>query len=218
MKPEENAEYITTAHVFFNDEGFESFAQEAIGILGRLSQDWSDRVIYSNNREAREALEPFRLRIERDFNVTDPRLQRALLDYDFLNTALLGRDIQKKRGRVPDFQYRADHYIRESLRKRGILFKETPDAVASEAFWEGYFSQHPDHRPSKIVYYEGSDPGVALDQWKDRSGIRKKATDSALGFKEQSVDRTSEQAIAGMDRFRVLAKQVIEEYFAKISP
>lgn len=218
MKPVENTEFITIAHAFLNDEGFDSFAREAIDILKTIKQDWSDRVLSPQNRAMRDALEPFRLRIERDFNVADPRLQRTLLDYNFLKTALLGRDIQKKSGREPNFQYRSDNDIKESLGKRGILFRETSDAIPSEEFWEGYFNQHPDQRPSKIVYYEGSDPSVALKQWKERSDIKKKATDSALGFEEQSVQRTSEQATAGMDRFRTLAEQVIEGYFAKISP
>ena len=93
----------------------------------------------------------------------------------------------------------------------GIYFKEAKNVVSSHEYWEEYFSEHEDIRPSKIVYYEGNDPTKAFRNWKIKNKLVKKSEDYTMGFPERSVERDSSQATWGMDRFSNILLEVAEK-------
>ena len=212
--PRKNEHFIEVARSFINDQNFQNLAPQLIAILGRFNQDWTDRSMHTEeNQAARGALEPYRLQLEQQLHITDPRLQRALLDYNFLSDVVMGVTQRKNIGHA-DFLYEPDYCIQVTLKKMGILYTEAKNPITSQQFWEKYFVDHPNIRPSKIVYYEGINPTKALRQWRNERGIFSKAQDGAVGFEEKRVSRTSPEASSGADRFRSIAEKVIEDYFS----
>lgn len=66
--------------------------------------------------------------------------------------------------------------------------EKTDQPIRSHDYWEQYFSQHPESRPSKIVYYNSNmTPTEALWNWKEENGIVDKKTSKTLGFDENAV-------------------------------
>ena len=121
---------------------------------------------------------------------------------------------EKGRGVDSDDEYINTH-IEQTLLDEGIFYIEARDTVSSREFWEAYFAKNPSKRPSKVIYYKEKDPTDALKQWRTRHGIDKKAEDKNLGFSERSIHTSSPQATVGIDRFRSLAEQAIEDYFQR---
>lgn len=149
-------------------------------------------------------LEPVRQILEQQFEITDRRLQTVMLDWH--NLARLKEDTNSH----------FDEKIREILESQSILYVEAETTISSKDFWENYFAQHPDQRPSKIVYYKGVDPTAALSEWKKSHGITKLSQNRDLGFWERYVRPNSIQATVSLSRFRQVAEEVIEKYFSSI--
>ncbi len=197
--PIKNHEYQDAFRKVVNLPDFHDFANKIMKIM--------------RNQQFFEQLDPFRQELEQEFGITDYRLQTAILDYDHL----FNLDIQKKNqeeGRE-DPAHSIDSVIESAMKNEGILYKEAKDVISSKEFWETYFTENPAKRPSKIVYYKGSNPTRALYEWRDAQGISKKTKDKDLGFSEYYIQRDAPQAIAGIDRFKTLAEKVIEDYFSK---
>lgn len=95
--------------------------------------------------------------------------------------------------------------------KREVLIPMATSAISSQEYWEGYFAEHPEQKPSKIVYYTG-DPSEALERWKVENGITKILDNHYLDFPEHFVLKDSPQATLGISRFRELAIPYIEWY------
>ncbi|MDO8560622.1 MAG: hypothetical protein Q7R91_00185 [bacterium] len=95
--------------------------------------------------------------------------------------------------------------------KNGYKISET--TISSQEYWEEYLKQHPDQRPSKIVYYEGDNPTKALNRWRKEQGLTKKSKEENLGFSERHISPDSEIATSGMDRFKSLALEAIDRNF-----
>ena len=148
-------------------------------------------------------------RLRDEFVIADPRLQDALLDYQKLYSLSIYRKKEIETGKEDSF-HATDLAIKGMLEEQGILYKEAKDSINSEEFWENYFLEHPEQRPSKVVFYEGGDPTKALENWK----IGKTAKDKTLGFSERKVERDSPQATSGIERFKSIALEAIENYFA----
>ncbi|MBI2056572.1 MAG: hypothetical protein HYT37_04340 [Candidatus Sungbacteria bacterium] len=212
-KPIMNQELIDKIKSIVAVQDFYDFAGKAEKILGHLNQDWTDEHIFRHNLKAREDLEPYRVRVEQD-GIKDIRAQRAILSYSFLQDLRILKEYTDK-GEVTTSKGSVDLIIATSLQKMGILYKEAEGTVSAKEFWETYFSDKPDKKPSKIVYYKSGDPTEALWKWKKGAGISRKTESKNLGFEEREVPRTDPHATAGLDRFRSIAEKVIEEYFNK---
>ena len=180
---------------------FHDFAQSAMEVAGRLIDGWGS-----------SQLKPFRQRLEQEFGITDPRLQKAMLTYDHLIRLDLKKQAQAE-GRK-DTTGSIDEEINQAMKAEGILYTEAMDPISSKEFWEKYFAEHASKRPSKIVYYKGSDPTRALDAWRATQGLNKKADDENIGFPQRHLERDAPQARAGLDRFKILAEEVIRGHFA----
>ncbi len=85
--------------------------------------------------------------------------------------------------------------------------------ISSREYWEQYFAQHPELRPSKIVYYEGGDPTAALKSWKQKNRIANGGRARNALFDSQKITRRDPVAMQGAERFLSVAESVIEKYF-----
>lgn len=202
-----NEQYKQQIKKVVESDDFDDFADQASEISGKLRGDWGGEI----NRDIIKKIEPFRQKLESEFGIIDPRLQYALLRYDSLWSLKLQKE-QRESGRQDPFR-NIDSEISEILKKAGILYKEASTAISSKEFWENYFTKHPKHRPSKIIYYKGGDPTGALQSWRESVGLRKKSEEQDLGFTERRVPRESPQATIGKERFQSITQEVIEEYF-----
>lgn len=212
--PIKNSEYQDAYRRVADSPDFHDFANQVMEITGKLNQSWDSPNLLPKNRELLERLEPFRLRLEQEFSITDRRLQMAILNY----RNLFSLDIQKRNqeeGRDDPF-HSVDSVIEGAMKEEGILYAEAKDVISSKEFWEARFAENPVKRPSKVVYYKGSSPTRALFEWRDAQGIRKKAKDKDIGFSERHIERNAPQATAGLDRFKILAEKVIEDHFAQM--
>lgn len=206
--PIKNEEYIRSFKAVVESPDFEEFAQQASNISGKLNQQWDDPDLIYENIKILNELEPFRERLEKEFQINDKRLQFTILMYNTLRnlaSALKEEDETKA-------VYLIDSSIEAALQKSGILYNEARDPIPSKEFWETYFTQHPEQKPSKIVYYEGIDPTAALQKWKKDHGIHKKADDMNIGYGERRIARDAPQATAGLDRFKSIAEKVISDH------
>jgi len=206
-----NVDYKAALQRVVDSPDFYDFADRVMEITGKLTQRWDELNLTEQNRELLKQLEPFRQRLEREFGITDPRLQFTILDYQ----TLFGLEVHKKlkeKGQEDPFNS-IDSIIEGALEREGILYREAKDTISSKEFWENYFSQRPNKRPAHIVYYKGKDPTQALREWQERHGLCKKAKSKDLGFKERMIPRTAPEATAGLERFRSIAIKVIEDYF-----
>lgn len=210
-QPEINMELVARIKAVVEDEHFASEVRNIRKILGEINQPWTDEYMYGDkNRQAREKLEPYRKHLEDKLGITDVRAQRAILSYDFLGS-LLYRKEQQQAGEDEERIKSVGSLIQGTLKEQGILFKEAQDNVPAEEFWENYFDQHPDNKPSKIVYYQEGSPTAALREWKRRAHLRKTTSDKSVGFDEHNTIKPFEKS--DTDRFRTIATGVIEGYF-----
>jgi hypothetical protein len=85
------------------------------------------------------------------------------------------------------------------------------NTVSSKDFWELYFKKNPSLKPSKIVYYEGSDPTAALKEWKSKNNLTKEPDDKYLNFEENVVKHSTNKTYR--EKFIEIANKVIDEYF-----
>lgn len=203
--PIKNIGYQTAFRKVIDFPDFHDFANQVMKITGKLNQHWDEPNLSSKNQELLKELEPLRQKLKQEFGITDKRLQYAILDYQ----NLFSLDIHKKD------QQKVDSIINEALKKEGILFSEAENTISSKEFWETYFAKDITKKPSKIIYYKGSDPTNALWQWRTKQGVDKKAQNKDIGFSERHIKRSAPQATAGLDRFKTLSKKVIEDYFTQ---
>lgn len=200
---------------FVADARFDGFTDEMISSLGNGSK-----------------MDLLRKRLVDEFGITYLPLQKALLEGSVLTTFRLYRDQeQEAQADFEEGKHNLDEAITEFIARRNLfILVEAQDTVSSYEYWENYFKDHPSQRPSKIVYYTGGDPSKALRDWRQENGLVKTAMLSGwqsaiatpekiaeaatLGFRERHlITGTEEQAIKGMDRFKSLASEVIEEHF-----
>ncbi len=99
-----------------------------------------------------------------------------------------------------------DMTMKSFLRNINKLYLPAQDTVTAQEYWEQYFADHPDERPSKIVYYEGGDPTAALKKWREDNGLMKKADKDF--YDSLKRDRGDD---AVKSRYLELAAQIIEE-------
>lgn len=204
--PVKNLEYRAAFKRVVESAHFVSFSDEVIEIDAKFSActDRKDPNLSEKDLKILEKLEPFRQKLEQEFGIKDKRLQFAILNYN--NLSMIRSIEEKSKDEI-------DEIIENAMREEGILYQEAKDTISSKEFWEAHFSKDPAKKPSKIIYYKGTNPTRALKQWRKEKGIDQKASDKNVGFSERNIQPGKPQATAGMDRFKVLAEQVIENYF-----
>ncbi|EKD23897.1 MAG: hypothetical protein ACD_81C00155G0004 [uncultured bacterium] len=95
------------------------------------------------------------------------------------------------------------------------VYKRSEQIVDSKEYWEAYFAEHPNNRPSKIIYYDGRmTPTEALWEWKGKNGIVDKAQAATLGFDEYELhefDRPGAEE-AALHFYRTAVDALVREY------
>lgn len=142
-----------------------------------------------------------------DYMISNPKL---LSNLEYLNNAQYFFDSDE----MEKFNQRIDERLKNILDEGDVLYEMAKDATPAKDYWENYFTQHPEQRPSKIVYYNG-DPTTALENWQIKNGLKKRSDRKDIGFEERSVSRDSSHATAGMGRFKAIAEKVIDDYYQK---
>lgn len=212
--PIKNSEYKDCIKKVVDSPDFYDFADRAMEIAGRLSQKWDTPELSEKNQKLLEELEPFRKKLEKEFAITDRRLQMAILDYNHLLNLRIQKENEEKMLENPHFQYPVDLVIEDAMKDAGVLYVEARDTISSKEFWEAYFAKDIKKRPSKIIYYKGTNPTKALYEWKKAHGIEKRAQDEHIGFSENHVERNAPEITEGLDRFKVIAEKVITDHFS----
>lgn len=120
--------------------------------------------------------------------------------------------------------------IDDLLMKKELLYSKPQKTITSEEYWNNYFENNPDLKPSKIVFYEGNSPTKALNEWRAKNGIMpagrdedsiqhkirtEKKPQNLSDFSERNVSQLSKHGFVGADRFYDLAKESIERYYAE---
>jgi hypothetical protein len=200
----------------------------------RWAKDNNGAAIINKGTDKEKA--QLRERFERQFLSYAEEMKRVILSSDFLERAARNvesfdwiervretgeEDPLTARGRL---RHSVHHEVENNiLGPRQLLYKKADKTVSSKEYWEHYFSQHLDKKPSKIVYYTGGNPTKALRQWQADNGIVKYSADEEsfhMGFNERWTERKGEApetVTAGRDRFKSLAEKTIDEYFDKKS-
>ncbi len=206
-----NEDYTKKITELVQNPDFLKLSDEVTPILGKMNGDSLSQA----EKEAQKKVDGYKQRLASEFGLIDHKLQKAVMDYHFLVS--LPRTIQENR---------LGEEVKQLLIDNRIYFKFTEsDLISAKEYWENYFKEHPDKMPSKIVYYEGNDPTEALNEWKQKNGLRKEVknpTDKTdMQFPENSTDfglssgKVPEEVAIESDRFKTLATKVIDDYYAK---
>ncbi|MBT4277135.1 hypothetical protein HOD96_00085 [Candidatus Falkowbacteria bacterium] len=207
--PIENSDYQDAIRHVVDSPDFYNFEKQLSKVFWELTRYGGDAQAMASLKLKK--LEPFRQLLKQEFGISDQRLQSAILD----NSQYFSQEKKSEEKGIKYPGHSVDLSIDKALEDKSILFLEAQDTINSKEFWEEHFAKNPTKKPSKIVYYKGVDPTRALLQWRKDQGIDKKAGDIDIGFPERRIDRDEPQAIAGLDRFKLLAEKVIEDYFEK---
>lgn len=111
--------------------------------------------------------------------------------------------------------------IKEFLSENIRFFWQKPDSsqtVSAQTYWENYFSTHPEHKPSKIVYYD-DDPSQALNRWKGQNRLRSIDRFGAgnLGFTENATDGDDSRILTHAEKVRQQLQADIDTYYHQLS-
>ncbi|PIR70238.1 MAG: hypothetical protein COU46_02600 [Candidatus Niyogibacteria bacterium CG10_big_fil_rev_8_21_14_0_10_42_19] len=177
---------------------FSEFADQALKILGK-----------NEIHQRQEDLEQLRKTLEEKFSIKDRAIQDTALNYKFLHEI-------KYAAYEADDDYRkmkVDKEIKQVLMDKENLYLKAKDTVKSREYWENYFAQNPQKRPSKIIYYKGSDPTAVLNEWREQKGILKRTEKADIDFEEnKKTDKEINEDIE-QSRFMSIAKKIIEDRF-----
>ncbi|MFA7208685.1 MAG: hypothetical protein WC120_00210 [Parcubacteria group bacterium] len=210
--PKQNRLFHSIIEKFTCLPDFHLIARQIMEITGKFTQELNISDISPSDQELYKKLKPLIDSLEK-CGILDTRMQLLLLDYRNICSLDIYKDVEERGIREPI--HTMDVVIGSVLKKGGILLSEAKDTCSSKEFWESYFAKNVGKKPNKIVYYEGSSPTYAFLKWRKEQNITKKTKDENIGFPDHHIQRDHAQAIAGMDRFRLLAEEVIEKYFAK---
>ena len=184
----------------------ERFAMEDIYDMVQELQD-QRRALSDEAFESERGL--LKRRIQERFDVRDERLLEALITPYFASLLAFQDRTLSRRERIMKALFRARS-----------LYKEAAQTISSEEYWERHFARHPEQRPSKLCYYPESDATEALEAFKRRSGLVKKADKKPyeIGFPENRLDfyrlPAKNPHYADQDgRFEKTAMDIIDERF-----
>ena len=203
--PVVNKEYEDALLSAVNSNYFLDFAEKVQQVIAKAPK--------GNVTSGSEFVE-LKSEIGRAFGIHDPRLVEILLRYGSVEALKWARKTSDSGNEIePGTVVREK--VKEELGMAGIYYRLAQNPVSSKEYWEKYFSEHPELRPSKIVYYTGGDPSKALNDWRKGLGLHKQSPDKAVGFHGNEMREADDPRMkAGMDRFRNLALKVIEDYYA----
>lgn len=195
LEPIENKDLYSQVDNLISNEDFKSFVQEYKEVLGG-----SRELVAKKKVEAAQIL-------EEKFLITDKTIQEMVIDYSFLGGVP---------GSVQSDKEKKD-FINGRMREVGCSFVLAKDTVPSEQYWNEYFNEN--KKPSKIVFYEESDPTLALKNWRLRNDLDKKDQRPDLGFGENQVNLSDAEdvknKVPSIGRFKNLAESVVEDFYNK---
>lgn len=209
MQPTENVELLDKISEITSQDGFEDFVSKHIKIFSETNRGDTEKLIDDEPLNDREKIIKRNILnaqndLKNNLGVSDLETQKIILNYDFFFGAQDFKTHQNK------------NFIKERLYNLGFKFKPAQDTISSEEYWENYFKDS-NKKPNKIVYYEESDPTIALKKWKIKNGLTKKYSDKNLGFDEKHIDLSSaedvKQKIPSIGRFGPLAQKVINNFY-----
>lgn len=204
----------------FDSDGKPEVSQDNITAIERLIDDGIVTEIISSNGDNSD----LRKKLISGYSLSEELADMLISDSNSSLVRALTRDSYlKSHGYSPeqydllsDEEYReeASKYIRTLLANHQLLFKKASSVVTSEAYWENYFTEHPDLKPAHVVYYDG-DPTTALREWQESGGITKRDGSDKIYLDDRLVKPGSPEALSGSDKFRSLALELIDERFPK---
>lgn len=153
-----------------------------------------------------QKIENLKLEFSSKLNISNPIILETFLDYVSLDSL---NKIKENDGNNNFI----DELTEKTLTKVAVLYEEAENAITSKEFWENYFSKNPERRPSKIVYYLGTNPTKALLEWRKQQKIGKEANDQHIGFSEHNVSYESRFSDPIRQRFVNIALKIIDDYY-----
>lgn len=210
-QPLKNEVFHATFNKMVDSKDFLDFASKAIATVGRLHYSYDNFIKGRLKEKEASQLAPLCQELEDKFGLSDKRLQFAALDYQALYDLTVRLD--NRSSGVEETFFSIEDDIGSALKRAGVFFQEADDPISSQEFWENYFRNNLKARPNKVIYYENSDPTAALVNWRKQVGINKKAPDGSLGFSENLISNDSDLANSGIERFKNIAKKVIDNYY-----
>lgn len=141
------------------------------------------------------------------FGIIESQAQELLLNKSYIKDVIngtWGSDYEHEAYEKATFEY---------LNKDLNTLRPPKNTITSREYWENYFAQNPDQRPSKVVYYKGDDPSVALNKWRRQNGIIKKTKEDNYGFPENEAKQISSEVNKDRDRLAELALKIIDDRF-----
>jgi hypothetical protein len=197
---------------------FESAATTIKELLGRdpnlpLPSAWDEALKEGHPySDTLEKLIPIRDILIKRYGIKDDRILRNAFGYKAMFDLEMAK-LAKDQG-----SYDAPHKLKEAidviLEPAGQRFVEAEETIPAQEYWEKYFLDHPGKRPSKVVYYEGTNPTQALFDWQTRNGIKKKSAEKNMGFAENRFNQDDlPLARQGSDRFESLIRKAIDDRF-----
>ncbi|MBC7767004.1 hypothetical protein H7Y21_03370 [Arenimonas sp.] len=209
LEPIKNEELFNQLFDLISQDDFKEFAVKYEQVLGNSHLDINTFLngTYTKTNYTKAFEDKMNEAIETlvsKFAITDKNLYQVVLTYEFLRNIVIG---EAKENRIYD-----------SLKKIGLSFSLAKDTVSSEEYWENYFNKNPNiKKPSKIVYYEQTDPTLALKTWKSEKGLYKKDKNQNIGFVENYVDLSNTEEVKSkipfVSRFKSLANDIAERFY-----
>lgn len=213
MNPKENTELINNLSEKVSKPEFQTLINEMIPYLGKLPFDVNrilsleeDYVSYKE-KEAWDTLKKFKTELEKILETNDFKIIKMFFSYDALSCL-------KER---PNQEINVGQTIKNILYTEGYSFELAKDSIRAEEYWENYFKEHPELRPSKIVYYEQDSPTEGLRTWRANKKLKGGSEELTKKFEENRVSATKTEVPEHLSviskRFKDLAKRAISQHF-----
>lgn len=167
-----------------------------------------NHLLYGRDFGEEKRLEMFRETLLQKFGISDEALQEAVLDERSISS------LNQISYQLEDIEL-IDETIRDLLLRTGLYLKLAEDIVDSKDFWENFFAQNHDLKPSKVVYYEDGDPSQALYRFREKNGLVKRTENEGLGFPKRKILKAEDSKVPrrGFKRFRSLIYQIIDDLY-----
>ena len=203
-KPIVNIDLMQKAQAFTESDRFPQIADSLLKLYRDSGDSPSEALRVKQTRERVQDI------LSKDFGIENKELAVALTQGAFLYHCRLYQEQEKKGAHVDNWN-KPERYVADALKECGQYYQYPENIVSSQEYWETYLKEHLEVRPSKIVYYTGGDPTLALKQWQvDTSHSKNKGHSlGGRGVTPQQVPRLR----AGCDRFRAIAQDIINKTY-----